>query len=271
MGATGHVAKNLIENLKGDEIFLFSRTKFISYDFFESYEYDAIINCIGYGNPADIERAGPDLFFVTEKYDNLVLDYLKTHEDTKYIFISSGVVHSPIDINNITKQSFYQIPKINAEVKHRALPEYNIADIRLFSFFTRYTNLDSGFFMSALIKAVKENKEFITDESIMIRDYIDPRDLTSLIKLCISQKSINNALDIYSLAACDKFQVMAYFQEKYNLKIKIVPKMDSFSSVNRHIYVSDDVMRDDSKTLKMGYTPHYTSLQTIKEESSYLL
>ncbi len=110
MGATGHVAKNLIDHLKGDELYLFSRTKFNSYDFFDSYDYDAIINCIGYGNPADIEKAGPDLFFVTEKYDNLALEYLKRHEETKYIFISSGVVHSPIDINHITKQNFYQVP-----------------------------------------------------------------------------------------------------------------------------------------------------------------
>lgn len=270
MGATGHVARNLIENLKGDELFLFSRTKFNSYDFFDSYDYDAIINCIGYGNPTDIERAGPDLFFVTEKYDNLALNYLKTHEETKYVFISSGVVHSTVDVNHITKQSFYLIPKINAEAKHRALPKFNIIDIRLFSFFTRYTKLDAGFFMSTLIKAVKENREFITDESIMIRDYINPKDLVSLIKICISQNPINDAFDIYSLKPAEKFDITSYFQEKYNLKIKIVRKMESFTSVNKHIYVSEDSIRN-SKTAILGYVPKFTSMQTIKEESSYLL
>src|SRR4030067_3050405 len=101
MGATGHVGRNLTENLLGHELYPFSRTKFYSYDFFDSNEYYAIINCVGFGNPADIEKAGSELFFATEKYDGLALKYLEKYPLTKYIFISSGVVHSPLDANNI--------------------------------------------------------------------------------------------------------------------------------------------------------------------------
>jgi hypothetical protein len=36
---------------------------------------------------------GSDIFKITEKYDDMVLGYLKLHKETKYIFLSSGAVY----------------------------------------------------------------------------------------------------------------------------------------------------------------------------------
>jgi hypothetical protein len=36
---------------------------------------------------------GSDIFKITEKYDDMVLEYLKLHKETKYFFLSSGAVY----------------------------------------------------------------------------------------------------------------------------------------------------------------------------------
>ena len=266
LGATGHVSKNMIDNLRRHELYLFSRNQHRSYSDFFNHDYDAIINCIGFGDPVKIANAGVNLFLVTEEYDNKILEYLKNSPDTKYVFISSGVVHLPFDVNNISKQTFYQMPKINAEAKHRAMPDYNIVDIRLYSFFSRYTNLDAGFFMSALIKSIKEKTEFVTDYSTLIRDYINPKDLTSLAMHCLKKYKINGAYDSYSNSSVEKMEIINYFVNNYKLKVKFVDKATNFSSVGLNKYVS--VNHDAAK---LGYSPQYTSMETIKEESSYLI
>jgi nucleoside-diphosphate-sugar epimerase len=277
MGASGHVAKNVYYQLRdNNKIYQFSREEigdpqggyfYYPYSYFLDYDdYDIIINCVGHGNPADIEKAGADLFFITEKYDNMAIDYLREHPSTKYIFISSGVVHNDYDIY---KPNFYLMSKLNAEAKHRALLDLNIIDIRLYSFFTRFINLDAKFFMAALIKSIKTGTEFVLDESIMVRDYINPQDLTTLISICVKQNFINDALDIYSLNPVEKYEIVKYFQEKYHLKLKWVDFMNSFSSVGKNIYRINEKLK--MKASNLGYVPKFSSMDTIREESKYLL
>jgi hypothetical protein len=77
---------------------------------------------------------GSDIFKITEKYDDMVLEYLKLHKETKYFFLSSGAVYggnyqkpvdentvATIDINNLKSTDWYTLAKLHAEAKHRAL------------------------------------------------------------------------------------------------------------------------------------------------------
>ncbi len=273
LGASGHVANNLYRCFRDDKakIYQFSRTViedafvngyfFNPYEDFSYYDYDAIINCVGFANPALIETAGVEILTVTEKYDNMCLNYLKEHPSTKYVYISSGIAGNKIDTENL-----YQISKIYSEWKHRALPNLNIIDIRLFSFFTRYSNLEDSFFMSQLVKAVKDKTEFVTDESIMWRDYINPKDLYALIKLCLQEEKINDWFNTYSLKPIEKFEILEYFQGKYHLRVKYIDKYTGFSSSNNNSYYAKYM-----KSIKVNYKPTYTSLDTIKGESEFLL
>jgi nucleoside-diphosphate-sugar epimerase len=277
MGARGHVATNIYWQLRdNNEIYQFSREQIedpqggylvYPYSDFFNYDYDLIINCVGFGNPEEIETAGVQLFLVTEEYDNKVLSYLNEHPNTRYIFISSGAVHNQFFVDDLQKKNFYQISKINAEAKHRSLPALNIVDIRLYSFFTRFTNLDSKFFMSALIKAILTKTVFVTNEREMIRDYINPKDLINLIELSLKPKHLNEGFDIYSLSPISKFEILRYFQDKCRLKVKFDNRYKSFSSVGKDIYASTF----KRKAAILGYKPKYTSLKTIKEESACLL
>ena len=231
------------------------------YGVFSGYKYDAIINCVGFGNPASVEKAGVELLTVTEKYDNMCIDYLKEHPSTKYVYISSGVVN-----NKLNPKNLYQLSKVYTEAKHRALPNLNIIDIRLFSFFTRFSNLDDSFFMSQLVKSIIDKSDFVTDESIMWRDYINPKDLYALIKLSLEEDKINGWFNTFSLKPIEKFEILEYFQSKYNLRVKFVDKHAGFSSSNDNMYYAKGVDGVHPK-----YKPTYTSLDTIKEESEILL
>lgn len=269
LGASGHVGKNLTCLFaNSNQVTAFSRNHpYTSYAYLNRFDFDVIINCVGFGNPEEIKNAGIELFSVTETYDNMALEYLEKHPYTKYIFISSGVAHNKVDINHL---NFYQISKINAEAKHRALPGYDIADIRLYSFFSKYIDLNSKFFMSEIIKCIRDKTEFTTNSTSIIRDYINPKDLYSLINICISKDFINDAFDIYSLREIEKFMILDYFWIEYNLKVKIKEDYKGFSSAGADSYFLKDSSLKD-KTAKLGYSPKYSSLDTIMEESRFLI
>ena len=154
LGANSHIAKGLIEQFFVDgsyELFLFGRTiqrieSFVNivkrgssinhiheYDLFSKYDYDVIINCVGLGTPVSLKAQIRDIFSITEKYDNMVFDYLRNVPSSLYINLSSGAVYgnnfvkpvnlatcSLININSISEGDYYGIAKLNSEIKHRS-------------------------------------------------------------------------------------------------------------------------------------------------------
>lgn len=277
LGSNGHIGKCLVEFLSTNTsyaLFPFSRSIPNSYETLLKMDYDVIINCIGIGDPAMVEKAGVQVMFLTEEFDNKVLKYLETHPKTMYINLSSGVVHNSIDMYNIIKQNYYQLAKMNAEVKHRGFSDLNIVDLRPFAFFSRFTNIHAKFFMSNLIRCIKENDVFTTDKSTMVRDYVSPYDFVSLVEKCIAQKTLNDAFDVYSLAPVEKQEILDYFCENYDLKLKIVDSTSFYSSqlrppgtANKNVFYSEN----KKATEKLGYSPTHTAMQTVIEESKCLL
>ena len=285
LGSSGHVANNIYRLLRDDnEIYEFSREPIedpmpensihahkyfrYPYDHLEHFEYDAIINCVGFGNPAKVEKAGFEIFDVTDGYDYQCLQYLKNvNPKTKYIYFSSGAVYNPIDVNRMTPQTFYQISKLTAEARHRSLPEFNIIDIRLFSFFSRYANLDDSFFLNKIVKCVKEDSIFLTDHKPMVRDYIHPKDLAMLIrKIMKVGYPINRTFDTYSLRRIDKQQILNYFEKEHNLDVEYLKNYKGFSTANKADYYSTDYDGED-----IHFCPMYESIDTIKEETEAIL
>ena len=226
-GSTGHIGKNLISFfIKNNDfkIFLFSRDikkfeslkmifsdtmSFNTYDDFGKNEYDVIINCVGISNPNTFEKNSRSIFDIAEFYDTMVLDYLKNFPTTLYINLSSGAVFGgefdkPVDdsstykfdVNGINKGEMYSVSKMYLESRHRSLPDLNIIDLRIFGFFSRFIDVNAGFFMSELLRALKNKSEFITDKKDFVRDYVNPNDFYDLTKNCITNKKINDVFDV---------------------------------------------------------------------------
>ncbi|MCD4820811.1 MAG: NAD(P)-dependent oxidoreductase [Methanococcoides sp.] len=300
LGATGHIAKSLIDKLcRRDkyELVLFYRsterlneflesipyTNMISakkYSEFSQDEYEVIINCIGIGNPAKLKNVGALIFRLTEKFDNMILDYLEEHPEALYINFSSGAVYgtkfnmpvnestcTELDINHIVPDDFYSIAKLNAEAKHRAMADLNIVDLRVFGYFSRFINLNAQYFMSEVISCIKDDKVLVTVKGDMVRDYIHPSDLVSLIEKCIHIKSLNDVFDVYSLKPVTKFEILECFAKQYGLdhSIKDDMQISAATGIKNHYY---SVYK---KAEKIGYFPQFSSMDSIIEETKLIL
>jgi nucleoside-diphosphate-sugar epimerase len=295
-GATGHIAQSLIHGLAlngGCELFLFARNEekmkntLVSlpelqrvqvhtpgFSDFDQHDYDVIINCIGIGNPQELIRK-PDLVFrITEDYDNLILRYLHKHSSTLYINFSSGAAfgsdfHNPAsvaklasyEINQLSTQDFYGITKLNMEAKHRSLREYRIIDLRIFGFFSSFIDLSSKFLLTDIVAAIEAGNPLLTSPHNIIRDYVHPSDLDTLIQLCIRCSAINRAFDVYSLKPIGKFDLLDYFSEHHGLHYQIEDKENLQSATgSKTNYYSENRSGEE-----IGYRPAYRSLQSIMD------
>ena len=125
LGATSHIAKGLIINfIKNNnvELHLYARSinkveKFIGdwcgknielveikgdFQDLHSNKYGAIINCVGVGTTNKLSGDYFRYFEVTEKFDDLILGYLKNNPSAVYVNISSGIVYGDSDRGDCT-------------------------------------------------------------------------------------------------------------------------------------------------------------------------
>ena len=292
LGATSHIAKGLICNFskEDDELFLFGRnpgdiTSFLdqrkiktikhiyTYKKFENFKYDVIVNCVGIGRPEKIKEAGYQVIQITEQFDTLVLEYLEKNRGTIYIHFSSGAVFgsqftkpvtantkSIIDLNSYSPKEAYSASKIISELRHRSLPEYNIIDLRVYAYFSQHIDLDSSFLMSSLAKSIIEKKTFETSPSDIVRDFVHPDDLYSMIHLSFKNGG-NMAFDMYSKKPTSKFEILKYFKEKFGLKYVVNKETVPSSTGAKNIYYSKN-----HSAATWGYQPKYTALESLSDQ-----
>ena len=303
LGATSHIAKGLIYNfLQAGEfdLHLYVRSASKMNDFlgaikrsaedgyvvhegyqdFRKNSYDAVINCVGVGTFNKLKGNYANYLTVTEEYDNLAVNYLRDcRPDALYISFSSGTVYGKLSSpaeentansirpNHITSPDYYAIARLNAETKHRAFSELRIVDLRLFSYFSRFIDLSDGYFITEILNSILNKKELITDGANITRDYVHPLDLFSMIKICLSTGKINAAFDIISSKPVEKKEILEYFSQEYGLKCKIDETFSHISATGmKNIYYSIY-----NNALAVGYKPKFGSMDTIKQESKYIL
>ncbi len=300
LGATGHIAKGLITQFASSgqhELFLFARsplevkrflqdmgashsTSVAGFDAFAKGSYDVIINGVGIGQPNRLKDELGSIFSITETYDNLVIDYLTSNPDATYINFSSGAVYgtdfsrplneqtqSKWNINSIAEADLYGIAKLQSEAKHRAMRSYKIIDIRVFGYFSRFINLASGYLLTEIINCIRNKTNFITDQEDIVRDFIHPEDLTSLILQCLSKDVANDVFDAYTRKPVTKFELLDFFTSRYGLQVtkKSDRVTSSVTGSKKHYYATS------KKAETIGYRPHYTSLDTVMIETEKIL
>lgn len=294
LGATGHLSKCVFWSFSKDsdvEFFMFSRSKnkaenfyrqftdakikyFDDYQMFRAFDYDLIFNGVGSWDSKD--QPSNNIFKVTESYDNLIMDYQATHPQSVSIHVSSGAAYAnsfsipaskstqtEIIINQISEKDFYSIAKINSEAKHRAFPEMNIVDIRLFGFFSRYMSLEYPYLLSALIQSTKQHKVFKMVKDDFWRDYIHMDDFSLLLHEILKQKKINMAIDVRSRLPISKSDLVHLFIEKYGLEVQENISTEISKTGIKPYYYS--LQKNDI------YTPRYTSLETVESELKYFM
>jgi nucleoside-diphosphate-sugar epimerase len=292
LGATSQIAKGLIENyLKrtGSKLYLYARrkekvkeflstfesdngSKILDFEDFDEYDYDVIINCVGYGTPQKVIRFADEILQTTEKYDNVALNYLASHTAAMYINFSSGAVYGkcfekPADentlfqlkINRIGINDYYALSKIYSEAKHRSTERYNIADIRVFAYFSKYIDTAGKYFITELVDCLIKKKPFLTTSNDMVRDYTHPDDLFQLVNKCTENQKLNGAYDAFSKKPVSKFELLDYLKMNYGLIYTIKDNIQVVNATgNKSMYYSVKYNAEE-----IGYSPKYTSLESI--------
>jgi len=302
LGATSHIAKGLIENFvlnnQDMEMHLYARDKtsverFLkenysiasvnceiknSFENLQSSQYKAIINCVGVGTVDKFSDGYFRYFTVTEKFDNLVLDYIKHNPDVLYINISSGIVYGDSDdigyqngqslvaVNNMDVKEYCIISNMNAEAKHRAYSSLRIVDLRVFSYFSRFADLTEPYFINKIVSSVLKRVPFVTSQQDMVRDYIDPKDLYQAVCLCMKQDKVNAAYDVFSMSPASKKDIIDQFINKYGLIVEYVEGPNLSGTGEKNQYFSYNYSLHD-----IGFDPNYSAIDAVLNESARII
>lgn len=284
LGSTSQIAKDLVQSFAAQghhELVLYARRpdvvsqwllnvglvgRYSVADFaaFSADEhFDAILNFVGVGNPAQAAAMGATIFDVTLKYDELALDYVRQHPDCRYIFLSSGAAYGTsfdapvckdtravVAINQLQSQDWYAVAKLHAECRHRALAHLSIVDIRVFNYFSHTQDMEARFLITDIVRAIRDKTVLKTSAAYMVRDYLHPADFYGLVSAVLAAPATNAVVDCYSKAPIDKTTLLTALQVKFGLQYELVQIAAGVNAT--------------------GTKPHYYSLNKRAAEFEYL-
>ncbi|MDR3578466.1 MAG: NAD(P)-dependent oxidoreductase [Oryzomonas sp.] len=298
LGATSHIAKGLIAAWAGREereLVLYARSpdrvrEFISLigckdpvilpvEDFGRIRCDVIVNCIGIADPGKLSNEMATIFTLTETWDRRVMDYVSTCPDALYINLSSGAIYGsefsqPVNeaspavfpVNAMTASEFYGIAKLHAEARHRAASGLNIVDLRIFSYFSRFIDPATRFLMTDIILALKSGNEMLTTTNNIVRDYVNPDDLVSLMDLLVARKSLNGVYDVYSRKPVTKFEILESFAADFGLHFRVIEDAKPVTATG----TKDHYYSLNYRAAELGYQPRHSSLDSLRRETIFL-
>jgi len=301
LGATSQIAKDLVLSFSSQsshELMLYARRPEVvsqwlasvglssryavaDFDAFGADEhFDAILNFVGVGNPAQAAAMGASIFDITLKYDEMALDYVRQHPECRYIFLSSGAAYgasfdAPVDantkavvaINNLQPTDWYAVAKLHAECRHRALPHLPIIDIRVFNYFSCTQDISARFLITDIMRAIRDKAVLKTSSDYIVRDYLHPSDFHKLVSALLSAPAANAVVDCYSRAPIDKANLLTAMQDKFGLQYEITQASISVNAtgIKPHYYSLN------TRAADFGYQPTLTSLEGIVQEMQMIL
>lgn len=300
LGATSQIARDLILSFSaGEEIklHLFSRRPFdveqwlscqelagrhAAHDYpeFSRHDFDAVINFVGVGNPAQAAAMGNSIFDLTLHFDQMVLEYLQTHPSTRYLFLSSGAAYGSefsepasqetqalVPINCLKPNDWYGVAKMYAECRHRAHANLAIIDIRVFNYFSHTQDLSSRFLITDMVRAIRGNKTLITSPDYIVRDFLHPDDFYQMCGALLLSPAANMAVDCYTRAPIEKPHLLAAMKEAFGLRYETTQSNAGVDATgSKPHYYSLNRRAED-----FGYAPNMTSLEGILRETTAIL
>lgn len=300
LGATSQIAKDLVLSFAASsehELALFARrpaavrdwladvgladryATFDFQDFTTDCPFDAILNFVGVGNPAQAAAMGATIFDVTLQYDELALSYLKQHPTCRYIFLSSGAAYgasfeAPVDakstasiaVNNLLPQDWYAVAKLHAECRHRSLSDLPIVDIRVFNYFSHTQDLSARFLITDILRAIRDGVVLRTSSDFMVRDFLHPSDFFQLVDSLLNAPPVNDVVDCYSCAPINKINLLTEMQETFGLRYETQEASGVNATGSKPHYYSLNKRAAD-----FGYRPLLTSLEGVMKEAMTVL
>jgi nucleoside-diphosphate-sugar epimerase len=224
---------------------------------------------------------GRSIFEITARYDDMVLTDLARNPDRRYLFLSSGVAYgnafaepvttstqAVIAINSIQPHDYYATAKLYAEVRHRARPDLAIIDLRVFNIFSRTQSIESRFFITDIVRAIRDGRTLQTSPDYIVRDFMHPDDFHRLVECLLAAPPANCAVDCYSREPIDKPKLLQAVAERFGLCYEVVGTTNTRVNATgtKPFYYSLN-----RKAAEFGYQPAYSSLECILAETEAIL
>lgn len=302
LGASSHIAKDLIHSfvkhgrsglllyvrniettaLWLDESGLRSACSLHTFDQYGKLPHDVVINFVGVGDPRRAAEMGSSIFHITSEFDDLVLADLARNSSRRYFFLSSGAIYGNcfaqpvsdnsevrISINDIAEKDYYAMAKLYAEVRHRSHPNLSIIDLRVFNYFSRTQDIEARFFITDIVRAIRDGQILNTSAEYMVRDYLHPEDFHRMIVSLLNAGPCNCAVDCYTRGTVDKPSLLEAMRKEFGLHFNfenITEKMIINATGTKPHYYSLS-----RKAAQFGYVPCYSSLEGILIETVAML
>lgn len=247
-------------------------------DAYGDEDHDAVINFIGVGDPSRAAAMGSAILDITTHYDHAVTRLLEKAPGRRYIFLSSGAVYGTgfqvpatietptvVNVNSLAMQEFYTVAKLHAEARHRAMASHPIVDIRVFNYFSRTLDLGARFFVTDVIRAVRDKAVLPTNSATMTRDFLHPQDFFGLVASILEGPPKNGPVDAFSQAPVEKFALLERFKSEFALRYEVTPASDMIVNATgaKPQYFSRNTAAKDW----FGYRPAWSSLDGVLAET----
>jgi nucleoside-diphosphate-sugar epimerase len=296
LGATSQIAKDLVLSFStqsNHELTLFARRPDVVTEWLANVNlsgryavadfgvfgaganFDAILNFVGVGNPAQTAAMGASIFDVTLEYDEMALCYLRQHPDCRYLFLSSGAAYGSsfdkpvtentkavVSIDRLQPQDWYAVAKLHAECRHRSRAHLPIIDIRVFNYFSRTQDISARFLITDILRAIRNKTVLKISPDYIVRDFLHPIDFYKLVSALLSAPATNTAVDCYSRAPIDKPSLLTAMQQYFGLDYEITQGTISVNATGEKPYYYSL----NTRAANFGYEPNFTSLDGIVRE-----
>lgn len=285
LGATGYVGSSLARALASttsEPLVLFARRPDALRDDawpenvsiraiaeFQARDFDLIINAIGAGAPTRVAALGSEILTITQSWDEQVLTTMSAK--TQYVFLSSGAIYGggfsePVDedselsiaVNRLGSIPAYTLAKLQAEARHRYMPQHAILDVRIFGYADIAISLESRFFLADLVRCIVRNETFVTSPEQMIRDYAGAPELAALIKCWRLAGTPNLAVDLYTEKPVSKHELLALVGTRFGIQVQFATTVDSPTGA-KAVFASNF-----RKAASLGYSPWRSSLEVVQ-------
>ena len=290
LGASSQIARDLAHNLARDpgiHLSLFGRVpgalpqqtagvaqiEALPYERFPDGTYDVVMNFVGAGDPVKVAAIGEDIHALTRFYDDMAIAYLRRDPKARYLFMSSGAVYggsfeAPVGtaMHPLGPGEHYAAAKRAAEEHHRDLADLTIFDIRAFNYFSRSQDIGARFFMSDVVRALRDKSLLTVNTTPMIRDFLHPRDFESLVRALATAPAGNAAIDCYTRAPIEKMALLKAFADRFGLTYT-VSQADTVNATG----VKPNYYSLNRDAAAYGYAPTMTSLDGLVMETEALL
>lgn len=262
-GGTSPLAGDLAASLNalGHVVEVFSRSpnhkSVREYKDLDKISCDVLVNLIG-GHASTMEES--ELQAILSKSNFLVNTAVS--RQIPLIHVSSGSVLGTLDHPASSEQprisdkftTKYQEVKVRIEELHESnRHRVPIADLRLFSFAGPRFLKESGYFLSKLCRAAKEQTAFRPAGRGFLRDFTGPDELASALALA-ARSEFSGTANLFSDEPASRSQILKLFEENFGLVVQS----------EEEIYQEDIYCASKNSGLR-GFTPR-SSLKVISNE-----